>query len=102
MLEKATVKYQPSGEYIIITARGENAAVQKATRKWVNDNLTGCQGVYFTTGSGETGMKNKLEVMKRHNVTEYVDTKQSNLAILKKLDPQLKLATITSGKKETY
>lgn len=102
MLEKAPVIYKPSGEFIIITARGDNSAVQRATRTWVKDNLPGCQGVYFTTGSGESGLKQKLAVMKRHNVTEFVDSKKSNLAILKKLDPTLKLSYISDGKKESY
>jgi hypothetical protein len=102
MLEKAPVIYKPSGEFIIITARGENAAVQRATRAWVKDNLPGCQGVYFTTGSGKPGMERKLAVMRRHNVTEFVDSKRSNLAIIKELDPSLKLAYISDGKKTSY
>lgn len=102
MIANAEVKYQPTGRYIIITARGENAAVQRATRKWVDDNLKGCQGVYFTTGHGETGMKNKLAVMNRHGVTEYVDTNKSNLKILSKLDPNLKLSTIEHHDKVSY
>jgi hypothetical protein len=102
MLEKAPVIYKPSGEFIIITARGENTAVQHATRAWVKDNLPGCQGVYFTTGSGKPGMERKLAVMHAHSVTEFVDSKKSNLAILKELDPSLKLAYISDGKKVSY
>lgn len=102
MLEKAPVIYHPTGDFIIITARGDNAAVQRATRAWVKDNLPNCKGVYFTTGSGKPGMERKLAVMKRHNVTEFVDSKRSNLAILRELDPELKLAYISSGKKHSY
>jgi hypothetical protein len=102
MYEKAPVIYKPSGSFIIITARGEDPKVHEVTRKWVKENLPGCEAVYFTTGSGENGMKQKLAVMQRHNVTEFVDSKRSNLAILKKLDPTLKLAYISSGKKSSY
>jgi hypothetical protein len=102
MLEKAPVIYRPIGSFIIITARGDNPAVQRATRAWVKDNLPSCQGVYFTTGSGKPGMERKLTVMRRHNVTEFVDSKKSNLAILKELDPSLKLAYISDGKKVSY
>ena len=102
MISNAEVKYQPRGRYVIITARGENSAVQRATRKWVDDNLTGCEGVYFTTGSGETGMKNKLAVMKRIGVTEYVDSSIKNLRILNKLDPKIKTSTIEDGQKISY
>lgn len=102
MLEKAPVIYRPTGDFIIITARGDNPAVQRATRAWVKDNLPNCKGVYFTTGSGKPGMERKLAVMKRHNVTEFVDSKRSNLAILRELDPELKLAYISDGKKVSY
>jgi hypothetical protein len=47
-------------------------------------------------------MERKLAVMKTHNVTEFVDSKRSNLAILKELDPSLKLAYISDGKKTSY
>ena len=102
MYEKATVKYKPTGSFIIITARGSDSAVHETTRAWVKENLPNCKGVYFTSGSGEAGMKAKLAVMKAHNVTEFVDAKRSNLAILKKLDPTLKLAYISAGKKVSY
>ena len=102
MISKASVHYQPSGEYVIVTARGEAPAVHAATKKWVDENLTGCKAIYYTTGSGETGMKNKLAVINRHNLEGYVDLSRSNLAIMKKLDPSLKLYTISNGKLAAY
>lgn len=94
MLANAEVEYQPEGDYVIITARGENTAVHAATKKWVDDNLKGCQAIYYTTGSGETGMKNKLAVINRHNLDGYVDKSIENLSIMRKLDPEIKLYTI--------
>jgi hypothetical protein len=102
MIEKATVKYKPRGPFIIITARGEDPAVHRATSKWVNENMPNCEGIYYVTGSGANAQAKKLEIMKRHNVTEFTDAKRSNLAILKKLDPSLKLSYISDGKLVSY
>lgn len=98
MISNAEVKYQPRGEYVIVTARGTSPAVHRATRAWVDANLTGCQAIYYTTGSGETGMKNKLEVIKRHNLDGYVDDSVENLRIMQSLEPGIKLYTIEEGK----
>jgi hypothetical protein len=95
-MDKATVRYKPSGSFVIITARGDNPQVQSVTRAWVKENLPGCQGVYFVTGSGSTAVKRKIEVMKRHNITEFADGKTSVLAEFKKQDPSLTLWHVTS------
>ena len=101
-MEKATVRYKPSGDFIIITARGDNAAVQRVTRAWVKENLPGCKGVYFVTGSGAPAVKRKIEVMKRQGVTEFADGKTSVLAEFRKQDPELKLWHITAKGKVAY
>ena len=101
-MEKATVRYKPSGSFIIITARGENPKVQEATRAWVKENLPGCDGVYFVTGSGASAVKAKIAVMKRHGATEFADGKTSVLAEFRKQDPELKLWHITSDSKVAF
>ena len=98
MIRSAEVTYQPRGQFAIITARGTNPEVHRATAAGAKENLPGCQAIYYTTGSGETGMKNKLEVIKRHNLEGYVDASVENLNIMRKLDPQIKLYTITDNK----
>lgn len=98
MMEEATVKYTPRGEFAIVTARGEGAAVQRTTRQWVRDNLPNCKAVYFTSTGGDAGMKAKLEVIKRHGLDGYVDTDNSKLSAMRKLDPQIELYDIVSGK----
>jgi len=97
MMANAPVKYQPEGDFVIITARGENAAVQRTTRKWVADNLTGCKEVYFTTGSGRPGMERKLSIIKEHGYDGYVDSSGSNLAIMATLDDTIELYDIEHG-----
>ena len=95
----ARVKYRPSGAFIIITARGENATVQRVTRAWVEENLPNCEAVYFTTGSGEAGARRKIEVMKRHNVTEFVDSKSEIVRYMKSVYSDIKYATLEDGEK---
>jgi hypothetical protein len=101
-MEKATVRYKPSSDFIIITARGDNAAVQRATRAWVKENLPGCKGVYFVTGSGAAAVKRKIAVMKRQGVTEFADGKVSVLAEFRKQDPELTLWHVTADGKVKY
>ena len=101
-MEKATVRYKPSGDFIIITARGDNPKVQETTRAWVKENLPGCKGVYFVVGSGSTAVKRKIEVMKRHNVTEFADGKTSVLAEFRKQNPELTLWHVTADGKVKY
>jgi 5'(3')-deoxyribonucleotidase len=95
-MQKATVRYKPTNNFIIITARGDNPKVQEATRTWVKENLPGCEGIYFVTGSGNAVVSKKIAVMKRHNVTEFADGRSSVLDEFKKQDPSLKLWHVTS------
>lgn len=99
MMANAPVKYKPSSSFIIITARGEDAAVQRVTRAWVRENLPNCKAVYFTTGSGEPGARRKIEVMKRHNVTEFCDSKAEVVQYMKSVYPDIKYSTIEDGQK---
>ena len=102
MLEKATVRYKPTGDFIIITARGEDAEIQRVTRTWVKENLPNCKGVYFVTGSGAPAVERKIAVMKQHGATEFADGKVSVLAEFKKQNPQLVLWHVTSTGKVKY
>ena len=101
-MEKATVRYKPTADFIIITARGDNAAVQRVTRAWVKENFPNCKGVYFVTGSGASAVKRKIAVMKRQGVTEFADGKTSVLAEFRKQDPELTLWHVTSDGKVKY
>ena len=101
-MEKATVRYRPSGDFIIITARGDNPKVQSATRVWVEENLPGAKGVYFVVGSGSTAVKRKIEVMKQHGATEFADGKTSVLAEFRKQVPKLKLLHVTRDGKVAF
>lgn len=98
IMANASVKYHPRGEFAIVTARGESAAVQRVTRAWVRENFPNCKGIYFTSTGGDAGMKAKLEVIKRHGLDGYVDSDNSKLSAMRKLDQEITLYDIVNGK----
>lgn len=82
MYETAPVLYTPRGQFVAITARGDDLQVKQATRLWLKANYgTKCEAVYFASGSEKEKITYKANKVKELGLTGYVDAKASTLAL---------------------
>lgn len=82
MYKNAPVLYTPRGQFVAITARGDDVQVKAATRTWLTANFGDkCEAVYFASGSEKEKITYKANKVKELGLTGYVDAKVSTLAL---------------------
>lgn len=85
MYKTAPVLYTPRGQFVAITARGDDLEVKAATRLWLQANFgSKCEAVYFAAGSEEEKITYKANKVKELNLTGYVDSKIGTLRLFEK------------------
>ena len=85
MYKTAKVLYTPRGEFVAITARGDNAEVKAATRLWLKTNYGDkAVNVYFASGSEKEKITFKANKVKELKLKGYVDAKVATLELFEK------------------
>lgn len=83
----AGVKYTPTEDFIVITAREHTTQAQRsATLTWLRDNQPHYKGIYYIQGgTEEEKAKAKARVIENRNLTAYTDNNRQILGYLKDL-----------------
>ena len=85
MYETAPVLYTPRGQFVAITARGDDLQVKQATRIWLKANFGDkCEAVYFASGSEKEKITFKANKVKELKLKGYVDAKVATLELFEK------------------
>lgn len=101
-IRNAEVLYRPKGNFIIITAQRDDAAIHNAVSEMVSTNFPNCQRVHFVSGGESDIIAKKAALIKEHNLTDFTDNNRAILAGIKELNTGAKLWVMTSDGRKPY
>lgn len=101
-IAKASIKYRPTSDFVIITAQQDDQEIHTAIRDMVEKRLPKCQGVYFVSGSQEDIINKKAAGIRRLRLTSFTDNNLDILAGIKAKNIGIRLFKMTSTGRKPY